>query len=292
MELGSQFVGIALRDYVRKVSWRETMNYAAAVGDDNPVYFDDEQEDGIVAPPLFPVAVTWPVCERIWEFMETDDFPFELLATQVHYTEHIAFHRPIRPGDNLTVKGKIAAILPHRAGTLVVIRFDALDPIGNPVFTEHNGALLRGVTCSDNGCGGENLPTLYPVPERRDPIWSTKIPIDPLRPYIYDGCTNIVFPIHTSKKLARDVGLSDIILQGTATLAYAMRELCNREADGRPDQFQSVSCRFNGMIVPGSEIQIELIQKIHTEDGTHLHFTVIDHEGHPVVTDDHARMFA
>jgi acyl dehydratase len=107
MELNSDLVGTVLKPYRREVSWRETMNYAAAVGDDNPWYFDDEREQGIVAPPLFSVAVTCPILERIWEFIDTDRFPPEVLLTQVHYTEHLVFHRPLRPGDHLTVKGTV-----------------------------------------------------------------------------------------------------------------------------------------------------------------------------------------
>jgi len=64
----------------------------------------------------------------------------EVLVTQVHHTENLEFHRPLRPGDRLTVKGHVAAILPHRAGTRVVIRFAALDEAHEPVFTEHIGA--------------------------------------------------------------------------------------------------------------------------------------------------------
>jgi acyl dehydratase len=103
------------------------MNYGAAVGDNNPIYFNDERAGGIIAPPMFAVALTWPICERIWEFIQVDDFPKELLGTLVHYTEHLTFHRTVRPGDHLTVKGCIAAILPHKAGTLMVLRLAAVD---------------------------------------------------------------------------------------------------------------------------------------------------------------------
>lgn len=37
------------------------MNYAAAVGDDNPRCFDDERPAGVVAPPMLAVALTWPL---------------------------------------------------------------------------------------------------------------------------------------------------------------------------------------------------------------------------------------
>ncbi len=101
------------------------MNYAAAIGDDNSAYFDDENREGIIAPPMFSVAATWPVIENLAQYLATDDFPHEILLTQVHYTEHLMFHRPIRPDEELTIQGVIAAIVPHRAGTHVVIRFEA-----------------------------------------------------------------------------------------------------------------------------------------------------------------------
>ena len=288
MELSSDLVGMALKPYHREVTWRETMNYAAAVGDDNPWYFDDERDRGIVAPPLFSVAVTWPILERIWEFIDTDRFPPEVLFTQVHYTEHLVFHRPLRPGDCLTVQGKIAAVLPHRAGTQVVICFEALDPKGQRVFTEHTGALLRGVSCSGGGQGQEALPAIPSGPEEERPLWETNLPIDPLRPFLYDGCANIFFPIHTSRSFARQVGLPGIILQGTATLALVAREILNREAGQDPGRLQAFSGRFSGMVLPGTSIRVTLMGKIPRPDGTDLHYVVHNAEGQPAVSKGYA----
>ncbi len=61
MKLTSDFVGSTLKEYNCIVNARWIMNYAAAIGDTNPVYFNDERPEGIIAPPLFPVAVTWPI---------------------------------------------------------------------------------------------------------------------------------------------------------------------------------------------------------------------------------------
>lgn len=284
MELSPDLVGITLKPYQREITWREAMNYAAAVGDDNPRYFDDERDGGIVAPPLFAVAVTWPILERIWEYVDDHRFPPELLFTQVHHTEHLAFLRLIRPEDRLTVRGKIAAILPHRAGTRVVICFEASDRNGQPVFAEYTGALLRGVSCIGAGRGEETLPAVPAVPETYQPLWETTVPIDPLRPHLYDGCTNIHFPIHTSKGFARRVGLPGIILQGTATLALAAREVLEREAGGEPGRLGAFSGRFSGMVLPGTEIQVVLLGKTTRADGTDLHFMVNNAEGKAAVS--------
>jgi acyl dehydratase len=288
MELSSNLVGTALKPYRREVTGREIMNYAAAVGDDNPRYFDDERQEGIVAPPLFGVAVTWPILERIWEYIDNDRFPPEVLLTQVHHTEHLVFHRPVRPGDNLTVQGRIAAVLPHRAGTQVVICFEARDWKDQPVFTEHTGALLRGVSCTGGGKGGETLPAVPPGPAEERVLWEAVIPIDPLRPFIYDGCANIYFPIHTSRSFARQVGLPGIILQGTATLALAAREILNREAERDPGRLAVFSGRFSGMVLPGTEIRIRVVGKNPGPAGTDLHFVVYNQEDRPAISRGYA----
>lgn len=290
MEISSRFVGSKLKDYTAKVTWRDTMNYAASIGDNNPYYFDDEREHGVIAPPMFSVALTWPISERIWDYIEAPDFPKEIIATQVHYTEHLSFHRPVRPGDRLKIKGKIAAILPHKAGTHVVIRFDAIDKEGDPVFTEHIGAMMRGVKCSDEGRGGEDLPKVPKPSGNSPPLWESTIPIDLLEPFVYDGCTNIFFPIHTSVKFAHAVGLPGRILQGTATLAYALRELINKEAKGNPFELKSAYCRFTGMVLPGTTIRVQLIKKDSRGGGTDLFFAVLNAEEKKAISGGYARL--
>jgi len=288
MELSSRFAGTRLRDYHTEITWRRTMNFAAAVDDPNPFYMDDEREGGIMAPPVFGVAVTWPIVERIWEYLESDDFPMDVMMTQVHHTEDLEFQRPIRPGDRLTIRGRIAAILPHRAGTRVVVRFDALNREGDAVFTEHIGALLRGVRCSDAGRSPAPLPEPPSFQEGAGPLWESPIFVDRLRPHVYDGCTDIVFPIHTSRSFARQVGLPGIILQGTATLAFAAREIVDREGEGTPSTLRRLSCRFTGMVLPGTTIRVQLLGRGEKEEGTDLHFHVLNQEGRRAISDGYA----
>lgn len=285
MELTSQYVGTRLKEYRKQITWRETMNYAAALGDANPLYFDDELSEGVIAHPLFGVAVTWPISERIGDYLEKVDFPKEMLLTQVHYTEHLRIHRLIHPGDHLTIRGRVVAILPHKSGTLFVIRYDAFDGQENPVFTEHMGGLLRGVRCIDGGRGAEQLPQgLRPSGEGAI-HWESTVLVDRMAPFVYDGCTNIYFPIHTSVKFARAVGLPDIIYQGTATLALAVREVINREAGSDPRAVRAIACRFTGMVIPGTEIRVQLTGRKTDGEGDHLFFQVLNQEGKKAVSD-------
>jgi len=184
MEISSRFVGAPLKPMETQITWRQTTNYAAALGDANPRYLDDERPEGIVASPMFCVAVTWPISERIWEYIEAPDFPSQIVTTQVHYTEHLQLHRLVRPDDRLTLRGRLTAILPHKAGTLMVLRYDAHD-----------------------------------------------------------------------------------------------------QAAGDPGRVKSIACRFTGMVIPGSEIRVQLFGRQSDGDHTHLFFTILNTDGKRAVSD-------
>lgn len=290
MRLSSAFAGSILKDYETIVTWRRSMNYAASVGDNNSVYFDDERDGGVVCPPMFSVAITWPVCERIWEYIQADGFPMEILVNLVHYTECLTFHRLAVPGDRLTVKGIITTISPHRAGTLIVLRLQAIDKHGNPVFTEHIGGLLRGVECLGEANTTEPLPVIPKHGGDGPSVWESAVFIDHLAPFVYDGCSDIFFPIHTSVGFAHRVGLPGIVLQGTATLAYAVRDIVDREADRDPSLLRTVACRFTGMVLPGSELRVIIRQRTMDEAGKDLFFIVLNGSGDTVLSDGYVRI--
>jgi len=249
MELSSKYVGTLLQDHRALITWRETMNC---------------------------VAATRPVLAHIDHYLGESDFLREILLTLIHYSEDIVLSRPVRPGDSRTIKGMVAAILPHTAGTQIIIRFDAGNHRGVIVFTEHIGGLLRGVRCSDVGRGGNILPRVATSETEKASLWQTVIPVDRLRSFVDDGCTNIVFPIHTSKQIACAAGLPDIILQGTATLAFPLRDIINTETQGDTGRLDTLTCRFSSMVSPGTEIVVRLVGRHPRKDHTELFFAALN----------------
>jgi acyl dehydratase len=281
MEIGSSFTGTLLKPLKKTVTLRDTMNYAAGVFDVNTRYLDDERPGGIIAHPVFAVTLTWPIIGNISDFIEDSSFPKELLLTIVHFSEHLQFSRPVMPGDELEIKGEIAAILPRRAGTLIVCKLAATDANGAHVFTEHMGGMLRGVKCADEGRGAENLP-LSPATDETTPVWEKPVFINPLAANIYDGCSDIHFPIHSSPRFAHDVGLPGIILQGTATLAYAVSIITDSEASGDPTRINKIACRFKGMVIPGTRINVRVL---HRNEKGGIFFDVLDDKGKQAIGD-------
>jgi acyl dehydratase len=258
------------------------MNYAAAVGDANPLYLDDERPGGLVAHPMMAVALTWAISSDFRRYWPNDTFPYDVLQRQVHYTETLIWHRLFQPGETLHIQGELAGIAPHRAGVVMTLRYHATDAQGLPVFTEYIGGMLRGVRCADGGRTLEHLPEVPHTPHSDTPVWELPLTIDPLAAHVYDGCADIAFPIHTSVAFAHAVGLPRTILQGTATLSMAVRELVNRELGGDATRMRRLDAMFTGMVLPGSDIVLRLLAR-GAGDPQSFAFEVLNAEGQKAI---------
>jgi len=282
MEISSDYVGRRCAPLELTLNARQTMNFAAAIGDANPQFLDDTRPEGIIAPPMLAVALTWQISRNFASFWRAADFPSEILQQQVHYIEALSWHRPLLPDDRLCIEGEVKAILPHRAGSLLLIEYRAIDPDGAPVFEELIGALLRGVTCADEGRGKQRVPKLR-ANTSGAPLWEQQLHVGPLAAHLYDGCADIHFPIHTSPAFARFVGLPGRIYHGTATLALALREITAREAGGDARRLQGVRCSFTAPVPLDSSINVQVLDSKPAGKTLEVEFQVLNAEGKKAV---------
>ncbi len=283
MEISSDYVGAVCRPLDVEVTWRQCMNYAVAVDDDNPVHLDDTRPEGIIAPPMLAVSLTWRISEKWEEFWSGSGFPTDVLALQVHYSESLEWMRPMHPGDRLHIEGKITALVPHRSGTQIIVTYTAADRHGETVFVEHLGGILRGVRCVDGG-RGEVPPLPAGASPEATPLWQSTLHLSKLAAHRYDGLADIHFPIHISPAFAQMVGLPGILFQGTGTLALAVREIVLREAGNNPGRLRRAQCRFTGMVFPGTDITVELLDREPAGRDMACHFIVRDAGRKPILS--------
>ena len=125
-----------------------------------------------------------------------------------------------------------------------------------------------------------------------EPAWTVPVAVSPLAAHVYDACTDIVFPIHTSVRAAQAAGLPRTILQGTATLSLALNELLAREGNNEPERVRSLGARFSGMVFPGETITVRMLERHSAPDGTEVLFDVLNAEGRPAVRDGCLRLGA
>jgi acyl dehydratase len=234
-----------------EISVRIAQAYAAGVGDWNPAYFHDDSPKGVLAPPCLVYALQWNA--RMMPGVHQGTAP---PTRGVHATTDLRFERPIRAGDVLTVQGTRIAVCQRKPGVYVVTRFEMRDQTGALVATVDDGGIIRGARTDGADVTLAGTPPLpAPTGDRRD-AWSATIPIAREAAHVYTECADIWNPIHTERRVALDAGLPDTILQGSAIMALAARELTNRVAGGDPTGLARLAGQFRAMVIPGSEIQV------------------------------------
>src|SRR5439155_1264434 len=108
---------------------RWLMAYSAALGLDEPWYYNTQAPAGPVAHPLFSVCYEWPAVLALRA--KTVNETLALLA--VHATHHVTIHRLPTAEDRLLTRAQVIEVRPSRVGTLYVARVSTVDRNGRPV---------------------------------------------------------------------------------------------------------------------------------------------------------------
>lgn len=146
MALNRDFVG---RSYgpsspyeVSRVKIRE---FAAAIGDGNPLYRDRQAaraagHPDVIAPPTFPIVFS---LQSGGEALLDPDLGLNL-AMVVHGEQRFEYVRPIRAGDELVMISTITDIRTAGRNELLTIRSDVSTVDGEPVCVTYNTIVERG----------------------------------------------------------------------------------------------------------------------------------------------------
>ncbi len=284
MPLSTAAAGSELTSSTYEATVRDVLAYAAGIGDTCDAVFDDARNGGVAAPPSYCVSLEWPVVSRGRGSELLGGEPHEL-RRGVHASQDSHFHRPIRPGDSLTTRGRYVGIRSTRAGVLLTTRLDTVDGEGRPVTTSWSRSIFRGVDTV-----GPNAET-EPAPDTPRLTWNgndrrrSEIFVPREMPHVYTECARIWNPIHTEREVALAAGLPDIILHGTATWALAGREVLRAYGGGDPRRLRRLYGRFSAMVIPGTSIAVEHAPAGEAEDGGRLiGFRVLNAEGQEAVS--------
>ena len=282
MPLNLSVVGAAAGRRTARITGRRCMAYAAGTDDLNDRYFDDTRPEGVVAPPMFGATLDWALRDALTA--ATGLAPAESVRG-VHATHDMQFHRPIRAGDELTVRGTVVRAEGRSPGAYLVTRYETVDAAGMPVLTVYYGSLFRGVAAIGEPRARDASPPLPTAVREPAPRWEAAIAVARHAPHVYTECADIYNPIHTERSVALAAGLPDIIVHGTLTLAYAAREILNREAAGDPARLRRIVCRFGGMVIPGTTVRVRLDGASDSDDGRALFFSALAADGAPAIRD-------
>ena len=278
MPLNSNTVGGSTQPLHHDVDARWLMAYAAGIGDLNPAYMDTAANT-VIAHPVFPVCVEWPVILNVREIAGSESMSREESARGVHAAHDLHLYRPIQDGDQLATQATITEVRRIKPGAAYTMRLDTTDVAsGELVAQTYQLGIYRGVEVigDDNRC--EDAPAW---PQAPDPAQAPgiEIPVPAGAAHTYTECARIWNPIHTDRAVALSAGLPDIILHGTATLALAVSRIVEQFGDGDPTRVARLGGRFSAMVLMPSTISVQARQ-----DGNTVSYQVLTEDGQVAIS--------
>ena len=274
MPLSTRMVGASTDAITYSVDNRWLMSYAAGIGDLNPRYMDPHAQT-LVAHPVFPVCLEWPVILTSRKLPGYEMVTPAESARGVHASHDLHIYRPIHAGDRLTTQATVIGLKAIKPGAAQMTRLDTVDESGALVARTYQLGISRGVDVVGAPAEAE------PAPPPRQPSKTVSsgrdfsIGVPAGAAHVYTECARIWNPIHTDRAVALAAGLPDIILHGTATMALAVTRLVDEYLGGNPTRVHRLGGRFSAMVLMPSTLRLTVCGP---EDNT-LFYTVYTQSG-------------
>ncbi len=229
--------------------------FAAAIGDDNPVFFDESAalRAGYASLPMPPTFVT----RLRVPFAEAGLDPEH--SQVLHVEQEYRYTRPILAGDILVGRHRVASIRLSGRGDMAIMSLeqfcDSLE--GERIVTGKASLIVREMAEAGSSATGTGRPRRQqetPLPERPTLHLDTLVTQAQIDAYAeVSGDHN---PIHLDPEAARAVGLDGTIAHGMLSMAFAGRMLTSwlhGQAE-RGGWIRWLHVRFQAMARPGDRL--------------------------------------
>ena len=214
--------------------------YAAATNEDNPAFTGSDP----VGPPAFPIV---PAQAVLGGALFDPELEVNLMRL-VHGEEDHLLLAPIRPGDTLTVEGRLESIDVKESGETFTVFTRLTNQDGVTAAELRSLLFVRGSGARTKAAAGE-------APPEPEYVFTTPQTVDENQTYRYAEASGDHNPIHVDPEFARNAaGLPGIILHGMATMAFASRAVLDAVAGGDPARLRRIKVRFSKPVFPGETL--------------------------------------
>jgi NAD(P)-dependent dehydrogenase (short-subunit alcohol dehydrogenase family)/acyl dehydratase/putative sterol carrier protein len=243
----------------------EFQAYAQAIDDDNPVYAE-------IAPPMYHVRPFMGLMMKL-----ATDPELELDMVRLVHGEHaMTFHRPLRHGDVLQLRGTLRSLDEKSSGK--VANFGLYGFVDGELALEGTTSYFIRGKSKESGEKKDARPVEPPPP----PTWTVAQPVPPDQASRYAEVSGDHNPIHIDENAAKAAGLPGVILHGLCTMALAQRDLVRRYGND-PRKLTHLSVRFARPVFPGDTLTLQVWER----DGA-IGFATIDGKGQTVIANGRA----
>lgn len=228
-----------------KVDAERTIAYAKATNDPIAAHLD-----GTYAPPVFAVVPITAMMADATLAVVPDDLMMRLL----HGEHDFRFHRPIEPGEVLTVRAKPVGITGKKSGVIVTTLAETRDHRGELVNAQYFVGFFRGGEF-DGTVGQPSPEHTFPETLRAHrPDFTAAQRFDDDQTYRYAEPAGDPMPIHLDDEFARAMGLSGIIIHGLCTIAFVSHALLTAVSPDDPTRLKRLAVRLSKPALPAETI--------------------------------------
>ncbi|MFB9778187.1 MaoC/PaaZ C-terminal domain-containing protein [Rhodococcus baikonurensis] len=257
-----------------KVERDQTIAYAKATNDPVGAHLD-----GTYAPPVFAVVpLTVLMADATMGVV-----PDELMMRILHGEHDFRFHRPIVPGEVLTVRAKPIGIEGKESGVVVTSLLETRDSDGELVNEQYFIGFFRGGTFE--GSAGVTSPehTFDAALRDTEPTFTAVQTFDENQTFRYSPAAEDPMPIHLDDDFAKAMGLPGIIIHGLCTIAFTSHALISEISPQDPTRLKRLAVRMSKPALPKETITSNIWK---TSEGTYVFETAGDEKpGKFVITD-------
>lgn len=230
-----------------------TIAYAEATNDPIGVH-----RDGTQAPPVFAIVPAMqPMAGETISVV-----PDELMLRILHGEQDFRLHRPIVPGETLSVRARVVGVEGKSSGVTVTTQLESRSlESGDLVNEQYFVGFFRGGRF--DGQVGETAPAHgfdESLRERAaDAMVESKFDED--QTFRYAEPAGDPMPIHLDDDFAKQMGLPGIIMHGLCTNAILSHVLIEHAAPGDPSRLKRLAVRFSKPGIPGDVMTTSIWRK-------------------------------
>lgn len=239
MPLNTNLIGKTYDADTFEVTAEAIEQYARATNDLNERYIGG---DDIAASPIFPIV---PAFQFLMKAGMDPELEADLMRL-VHGEEEHVLHKPIRPGDTLTLEPVIESIEAKETGETFTVKVTEKNQDGDVVAEVRATSFIRG-----SGSKGKSSSAEEP---QRDIVHEHAFKVDEDQPARYAEASGDPNPIHTDENIAKMAGFPGVINHGMCTMAMAVKGAVDELATGDPTRVRRVAVRFSKPVFPGQEL--------------------------------------
>ncbi|MGK2866801.1 MAG: MaoC/PaaZ C-terminal domain-containing protein [Mycobacterium sp.] len=221
---------------------QRSIAYAKATNDPFPQHLD-----GTLAPPVFAIVPAF--ADLAGATMAA--VPEHLMMRILHGEQDFRFHRPILPGETVSVRSKVIGIHGKSSGVVVSALGETRDANGDLVNEQYFVGFFRGGNWMHEAGTPAPEHTLDATVKNRPADFVVDQEFDTDQTFRYAEPAGDPMPIHTDDEFAKKMGLPGIIMHGLCTMAFTSHAVLSQVAPNNPERLARLAVRFAAPGRPG-----------------------------------------